>query len=205
MRGEIVIRDLGKSYQGTFVFRHVNLRLAEGGVYCLMAPSGAGKTTLLRILMGLETPDEGEIEGFSGRQVSAVFQEDRLCPGLTAAENIRLVDPVCTREELLGELQALLPGDSLGKPVSEFSGGMCRRVSLLRALLSPGEILLFDEPFNGLDETNRQAAIRFVQERQNGRTLLFTTHHPEEAEALGAHCFMWEEGSRAWREPLAGD
>lgn len=192
------IHHLSKSYDSTPVFQNVSLKLEDGGVYCLMAPSGSGKTTLLRILMGLETPDAGTIEGLGTRQISAVFQEDRLCPHLNAAENIRLVNPVCSGRELLQELPALLPADSLAKPVSSFSGGMCRRVSLLRAMLSRGEILLFDEPFNGLDEQNRQDAIRYVQARRYNRTLLFTTHHMEEARALEASCFVWDANTLAW-------
>lgn len=201
---DIRIQDLGKTYQGNVVFRHVDLRLEEGGVYCLTAPSGAGKTTLLRILLGLEAPDEGRVDGLSGRPLSAVFQEDRLCPSLDAAGNIRLAAPAVSREALRQELLALLPADSLEKPVSAFSGGMRRRVSLLRALLSPGEVLFFDEPFNGLDEKSRQAALDYVRAKRAGRTLLFTTHHPEEAQALGARHFLWEEARRSWREPGAG-
>lgn len=195
----LAIHDLGKSYGGVPVFRHVELLLEEGGVYCLRAPSGAGKTTLLRILMGLERPDEGWVEGLKGRRVSAVFQEDRLCPALNAAGNIRLADPGCSREALRRELLELLQEGSLAKPISTFSGGMRRRVSLLRALLSPGELLLFDEPFNGLDDQSRQAAVDYVKKKRNGRTLLFTTHHPEEAEALRARCVIWEESLKTWR------
>lgn len=195
----VKIRDLGKYYEGAAVFQHVNLCLEEGGIYALMAPSGAGKTTLLRILMGLETSDEGMIEGLEGRRIGAVFQEDRLCPSLNAAENIRLVDPICQGEALIRELLRLLPLDSLQKPVSAFSGGMCRRVSLLRALLSTGELLLFDEPFTGLDEQSRKTAIDYVKEKRRGRTLLFTTHHPEEAEAFGAHCFVWNDLQKNWK------
>lgn len=192
------IHDLGKFYEGAPVFRHVKLLLEEGEIYCLRAPSGAGKTTLLRILMGLERPDEGYVEGLKGRPVSAVFQEDRLCPSLDAEGNVRLTAPACGRETIRQELLALLPEDSLGKPVSAFSGGMRRRVSLVRALLSPGQFLLFDEPFNGLDEQSRQAAFEYVEKRRNGRTLLFTTHHPEEAEALGARGLIWQEALRTW-------
>ena len=149
--------------------------------------------------MGIERPDEGWVEGLKGRRVSAVFQEDRLCPALNAAENIRLANPGCSREALHRELLELLWEDSLAKPISTFSGGMRRRVSLLRALLSPGELLLFDEPFNGLDDQSRQAAVDYVKKKRNGRTLLFTTHHPEEAEALRARCVIWVESLKTWR------
>lgn len=195
----IRIEHLSKSYDHIPIFQNVSLELEEGGVYCLMAPSGAGKTTLLRILMGLEVPDAGTVEGLFARPVSAVFQEDRLCPHLSAAGNIRLVNPACSDAELRQELLTLLPAGSLTKPVSSFSGGMRRRVSLLRAMLSRGEILLFDEPFNALDEQIRQKAICYVQKRRNHRTLLFTTHHMEEARALEASCFLWEENALTWR------
>ena len=94
----------------------------------------------------------------------------------------------------------MLPADSLTRPVSSFSGGMRRRVSLLRAMLAKGEILLFDEPFNGLDEQNRQDAINYVQKKRNNRTLLFTTHHMEEARALKASCFIWDKKALNWRK-----
>ncbi len=195
----LTVRALEKSYDGVAIFRNVNLELYTGGVYCLTAPSGAGKTTFLRLLMGLETADSGRIEGSAKGSVAAVFQEDRLCPGLTAAENIRLAAPRIAPAFLRQELQRLLPKDSLSKPVAEFSGGMRRRVSLLRALLSGGELLLFDEPFNGLDEEMRQRAIEYVKERRNDRTLLFTTHHANEAEALGAQRIVWEPELLTWR------
>lgn len=198
----IRIEHLSKSYDHLPVFRNVCLELEEGGVYCLMAPSGAGKTTLLRILMGLERPDAGTVDGLGARQIAAVFQEDRLCPHLDAAGNIRLVNPACSDAELRQELLALLPADSLTKPVSSFSGGMCRRVSLLRAMQSRGGILLFDEPFNGLDEQSRQEAIRYVRKRRNNRTLLFTTHHMEEARALKASCFVWDKDALTWRSGI---
>lgn len=187
------IQNIRKSYNGIPVLQDLTLDLEDGGIYCLMAPSGAGKTTLLRILMGLETADSGRIyyEDAAGREIpapaaAAVFQEDRLCPGLSAGKNIQLVHPGCTEEELRRELLALLPADSLKKPVSEFSGGMRRRVSLLRAMLSDGQLLLMDEPFNGLDAETKEQAIQYVLSRRRGRTLLFTTHLEEECEALQA-------------------
>lgn len=203
------ICGLSKSYQGIPVFQNVNLELEDGGVYCLTAPSGAGKTTLLRILMGLETADSGTViyapEGAFAektpvsRRISAVFQEDRLCPGLSAAKNIRLVQPAGSEEELRRELLKLLPEESLEKPVSRYSGGMRRRVSLIRAMMADGRLLLFDEPFNGLDEETKEAAIAYVRDRRDGRLLLFTTHLPEEAQALNARRILWREEEKNWR------
>lgn len=195
----IIIQKLSKSYNGMPVFQNVDLQLEEGGIYCLLAPSGAGKTTLFRILMGLEQADEGKIFGLPAGPVAVVFQEDRLCPSLTAQKNIQMVHPVITGEELRQELLALLPEESLDKPVCEFSGGMRRRVALMRAMLAPGQLLLMDEPFTGLDEDTRESAMEYVLTHRRERTLLFTTHHVEEAIRLGATLIQWQERERNWK------
>ena len=186
--------NVSKAYDGRPVIRDFSARFVPGSHTCLMGPSGCGKTTLLRLLMGLEAPDSGQIRIPEGTRFSAVFQEDRLCMGIGAVKNIRLVRPDLPAEAVRRELLELLPADSLSQPVSEFSGGMRRRVSLLRALLSSGDFLLFDEPFEGLDEKTRAAAMELVKQKREGRTLLFASHYPEEARALGAEIISLSAG-----------
>ena len=153
---DLILQKLSKSYHGQVVFSDLSLALSPGNAYCLMAPSGTGKTTLFRILMGLETPDSGTIDGLKNLKISAVFQEDRLLEGYDVLTNLRFV---CRQRfsdaELSAYAAALLPQNALFQPVCEFSGGMKRRLSLLRALLVPFDLLILDEPFNGLDSENR--------------------------------------------------
>ena len=127
--------------------------LTIDGPTVLMGPSGQGKTTLLRILMGLETPDTGSIEGLAGRRIAPMFQEDRLCPQLTAADNICLTGRGVTRAEAEAELRALGFADAdLKTPAAKLSGGQKRRAALLRALLCRGaDLLLLAAPFTGMD------------------------------------------------------
>ena len=87
------MEGLCKSYGDLRVLRHVSVSLEEGGIYCLMGPSGAGKTTLLRVLVGLESPDEGDVVGLGAGEASVMFQEDRLCEALTPVNNVTLVMP----------------------------------------------------------------------------------------------------------------
>ena len=150
---DIVIRNLCKSFAGKPVLRDFSAVLPVGQVTGLMAPSGAGKTTLLRILMGLERPDGGTIDGLAGLRLSAVFQEDRLCESFSPIENVAM----CAGRSLKAprikwELARLLPEECLKRPVSTLSGGMKRRVAVARALLIPSHILLMDEPFTGMDD-----------------------------------------------------
>ena len=148
---EIAVKHLCKSFGGRTVLRDLTFT-AGPGITAVMAPSGTGKTTLLRILLGLERPDSGTVEGLAGKRLTAVFQEDRLLEHLSAEGNLRFVlgrayDPAAARA-LLDRLG--LP-DTGAQPVREFSGGMKRRLALARALLAPFDALALDEPFTGVD------------------------------------------------------
>ena len=183
----VALRHLVKSFGAKPVFRDLNLTFAPGGVYALMGPSGSGKTTLLRVLAGLENVDSGEITGLAGLRASMQFQDDRLLDYAGAVANLRFAMPRGTPDaELRAMLAELLPGAPLDQPVAEFSGGMRRRVALARALLAPSDLLLLDEPFTGLDSDARRLAAACVARRRGGRTLLLSTHDPEEAALCGA-------------------
>ena len=166
----LTIDHLEKCFGSTVLFR--DLTFTVDGPAVLWAPSGWGKTTLLRILMGLETPTAGRVQG-AGR-VSAVFQEDRLCPQLTAVQNVLLVLP----DDRLDEAALALPARKL-------SGGQKRRTALLRALWAPGDTLLLDEPFTGMDPAALQASIALLRERVEGRPVLLATHDRAAIDALG--------------------
>jgi len=155
----------------------------EGKTTCIRGRSGCGKTTLIRLLLGLDIPDKGKIEGISDRKISAVFQEDRLCENLSAASNIRLV---CTETISDRELEEAYKAVALQKPVRELSGGMRRRVSILRALLADSDCVIMDEPLRGLDEKTRAKTIDYILKKTEGKTLIFVTHEEQEAVWLKA-------------------
>ena len=182
---DIIISSLCKKYDGQTVLSNLDLTLSSGGSYCLMAPSGTGKTTLFHILLGLERADSGSVTGLSGKKISAVFQENRLLEGYDAITNLRLVaDRTKTREQLFCFASRLLPSESLKKPVSEFSGGMKRRLALLRALCVSFDFLLLDEPFTGMDAAAKQAAADLILESKKNAILLFSTHDKTDAALL---------------------
>ena len=183
---DIMIQGLYKAFVGKEVLRDFSAVLPAGRVTGLMAPSGTGKTTLLRILMGLERPDRGTITGLQGLRLSAVFQEDRLCENLNPVSNLRLVTPALSREAAEAALAAVGLTDCLNQPVRELSGGMRRRVAILRALLAEYDLLFLDEPFKGLDRETKEVVMADTRRRCDGRTVLFVTHDPTELEAMGA-------------------
>jgi NitT/TauT family transport system ATP-binding protein len=183
---DIEIQSISKAYEGKPVLSKFSAVIPGGKTTCIMAPSGRGKTTLLRILMGLERPDAGTVQGLAGKRMSAVFQEDRLIENLSPVANIRLPTPQLRREEALEAMEAVGLADCADQPVRELSGGMCRRVAILRALLAEYDVLLMDEPFKGLDAETKERVIRDARRRCAGRTVILITHDREEADAMGA-------------------
>ncbi len=191
--GRISAAHISKAFGEQRVLADYSLDMAQGGRYLLMAPSGAGKTTFLRILTGLDNADAGSVSGAPAR-TGMVFQEDRLCEEYDTVCNIMLcmsrnagglgTSRAQVIEYVRREASRILPEESLTKPVRELSGGMRRRVALLRAVLSGSKLLVLDEPFTGLDEENRARSAAYLMERQEGRTLVVATHREDDAELL---------------------
>ncbi len=187
----IELIHISKRFHEKIVFADLNLSFAEGERSCLMGASGCGKTTLLNLLMGLMKPDSGEIRGISGKQIAAVFQEDRLIEHLDAVSNVKLV---CDKAVLLSSIQQDLKRvgieDYDKKEVRHFSGGMRRRVAIVRAVLAKSDILILDEPFKGLDESLKNKVMDYVLENTIGKTVIVVTHDKDEAERLKARLIL---------------
>ena len=179
----VSFEEVSFAYGKTHILCDVTWHLPESGVICLWGASGCGKTTALRLLAGLEKPTKGTVEGVS--RVSMVFQEDRLLPWRTALENVELVgvEEKSAREILLN--LGLSEKEILAYP-THLSGGQQRRVALARALAAESELLLLDEPFNGLDEDTWQDVIPLILESAESRPVVLVTHVREQVQALGA-------------------
>ncbi|WP_298815743.1 ATP-binding cassette domain-containing protein [Chloroflexus sp.] len=194
--------DLVKRYGTLTALDHVNLQAPAGRIYALLGPNGAGKTTLLSILTTLLPPTAGSarILGFDvsrdaaevRRRIGVTFQEMVLDPLLTGRETLdfhgRLYRlPAAMRRQRIAELVELAQlTDAIDRPVKSYSGGMKRRLELARGLMTDPQVLVLDEPTQGLDPQNRVNIWNYVRDlnRQRGMTILLTTHAMDEAEAL---------------------
>ena len=181
----LTIEHLTKQFGEKTLFR--DLCLTVEGPAVLWAPSGWGKTTLLRILMGLDTPTAGRVRGVG--RAAAVFQEDRLCPQLTALQNVTLVLPGSEKqykEQIKVDFQQLgMDAAALALPAARLSGGQKRRTALLRALWAPSDTLLLDEPFTGMDPDTLAAAAALLRTRCGTEPVLLATHDREAIRLLG--------------------
>jgi sulfonate transport system ATP-binding protein len=188
---------LCKTYpNGTHALEAVTLDLAAGEIVALVGGSGCGKTTMLRMVSGLEHPSRGTVS-VDGERISApheavgiIFQEPRLLPWLTVAQNIGFgLDhlPKAERDARVDEalLKVGLAGYGPRWP-RELSGGQAQRVAIVRALVARPKVLLMDEPFSALDALTRaslQDHLLALWEAHRP-TLLLVTHDVEEAAAL---------------------
>lgn len=149
------------------------LRVPAGGRTCVMGASGVGKSTLLALAAGECVP------------CSMVFQDVRLAEDASALDNVLVcADARVDASSAAALLRLLVPGVDVHARVAELSGGQRRRVEIARALLCPGDAVILDEPFTGLDTAARDACAEVVLDLLDGRMLLLATHDAVDAQAL---------------------
>ncbi|HUC84153.1 MAG TPA: ATP-binding cassette domain-containing protein [Candidatus Acidoferrales bacterium] len=164
----LVVRGLHKSFAGQKVLDGIDLEVRPGEIFVIMGPSGSGKSVLLKHLIGLETPDAGEIlingqsidtpEIAAKYRMALVFQSGALLNSLTVGENVGLyltehrLKPLAEIERIVSEkLEDVGLKDAMDKMPSELSGGMKKRVAIARALVIEPQMILYDEPTSELD------------------------------------------------------
>lgn len=189
----IEMKNVCFSYGDREVLKDFSLTVRNGECVCLKGPSGCGKTTVLRLVLGLIKPDSGEISG--AEKPSVVFQEDRLLNGFSLKTNVLL--PPLTEEQQNNAVNLLREaglGDVLGKKVRHLSGGMKRRAAIVRAVAFQGDLLILDEPFNGIDRENKQVMAEMIKREflDQGKPVLMVSHVSEDAELLNATVFEFE-------------
>ncbi|MBQ8203890.1 MAG: ABC transporter ATP-binding protein [Clostridia bacterium] len=180
------LKNVSFSYGELKVLDNFNLDVKKGECVCLWGKSGCGKTTALRIIMGLEKADSGLC--LTPQKISCVFQEDRLINGLTLEKNIKL--PL--KREQYKKADMLIDKFGLAEfkntRVSELSGGMKRRATIIRALSFEGDLLILDEAFNGIDAKMKEKIARVIKEEflDNNKSVILVSHISSDAELLGA-------------------
>lgn len=179
----IIFKDISKSYGNKIVLKNFNIDIREGQTTFMLGKSGSGKTTFSKIVLGLEKIDTGEISGLDGKKISVVFQEDRLMENMTIGSNLKMtVDSHINRKQIAEKMEKIGLFQALETKISELSGGMKRRISILRAFLIEFDLIVMDEPFRGLDEETKEKVMNFVIQNIKGKTAIIITHNKDEVE-----------------------
>lgn len=191
----VEVHGLHKSYRGQAVLKGLDFKVHPGEVFVIMGPSGSGKSVLLRHLIGLESPDEGDIliqgepvccgQVLQRYRLSMVFQSGALLNSLTVGENVglylaehRLKKPAEIQQIVAETLAVVGLKGTEEKMPAELSGGMKKRVALARALITEPQLILYDEPTSELDPVSSVMIAREIVKlnRRIGVTSLVVTH-----------------------------
>ncbi|MDR7307429.1 ABC transporter ATP-binding protein [Rhodoferax saidenbachensis] len=214
MSAVLEARIQAKHFGSKHVLAPIQLQIAAGEVVSLVGASGSGKSTLLRIVAGLERAFSGEVsldgQRLTGRSpdIGFIFQEPRLFPWLSVADNVAFAEPsptAATRarvSELLTEVG--LAGYEAALP-KELSGGQAQRVAIARGLFTQPRVLLLDEPFSAVDAFTRMKLQDLLTRiaRHHGITLLLVTHDIDEAVYLSDRVLVLEANPGTVRESVA--
>jgi multiple sugar transport system ATP-binding protein len=209
---EIAFRNVTKRYGDTVALSDATFTVNDNEFFCFFGPPLSGKSTILRLILGLETPDHGEIliggrsvAGVSSaeRNVAMVFQNLALFPHMSARDNVRfpLVErkiPEAQIARRLADVSAKLHIEHiLHKPPAQLSGGERQRVAIARALVRDPVAYLMDDPISALDARLREETrveLKRIQ-RELGKTLVYVTHDQEEAMSVADRMAILESGA----------
>ncbi|PKG22555.1 ABC transporter ATP-binding protein [Niallia nealsonii] len=193
----VSIQAVSKSFGKQSVLRDINLTIQKGEIFGLLGPSGSGKTTLVKTLIGLDNPDNGSITVLDNKmpnlkameKIGYMAQADALYQELTAMENLDFFATLYgikghkKKKQIEASASLVNLTNHLNTPVSKFSGGMKRRLSICIALLNEPELLILDEPTVGIDPVLRKNIWNtFEQLKEKGTSIIVTTHVMDEAE-----------------------
>ncbi len=178
-----------KSYLDELILKDINIEFKKNEIISIIGPSGCGKTTLLNLISSLDKSFYGKIEFNKKKEINNLgfmFQDSRLLPWLSVKENILLVQKNKDEAKIEQMLHKVGLDGYMNSRIKELSGGMKRRVSLIRAFINNPEVLLLDEPFISLDApTAKNLRLLFMEfYNQNPTNTVFITHDLQEALAV---------------------
>ncbi len=198
--------DLSLRYGDQQVLNHISFSVEKGKIIGLLGPNGAGKSSILRILAGLVFPETGclKIEGKSQKSFSDLrsycgylIESPSFYPYLSAIQNLKLIKKINSCDVDLNELLSKVGlEETHNKKVKHFSMGMKQRLAIAQALLRSPEILILDEPFNGLDPNGFQDLISLLKDlNKKGITIIVSSHLLNELEQLSDYFILLHHGN----------
>ena len=217
MESLIETRGLTRRFDARIAVNELNLSVAAAGVYGFLGPNGAGKTTAIRMLLGLIRPHAGEVRLFGlpvagnraalMRRVGALVESPSLYPHLTGRENLEVTRRLlgAPRNLIDGALDTVKLTKDADRRVREYSLGMRQRLGLALALLNKPQLLILDEPTNGLDPAGiheMRDLIRRLPE-EFGVTVFLSSHLLSEVEQIASHIGIIHEGELLFQGPLS--
>jgi len=211
MQNILEVRKLKKSYKDKEVIKGIDFSVHQGEILCFLGPNGAGKSTTINILTGALGNDDGQVLSFGSdihsqfmqykKKLGIVPQDLALYDDLSAEKNVRFFASLYglkgndLKDKCRYALEFTGLSDRAKDKVNTFSGGMKRRLNIACAIAHQPEILIMDEPTVGIDPQSRNHILQSIKKlRDNGMTILYTTHYMEEVEEISTRIIIMDEG-----------
>lgn len=200
----LTTKELGKNFKNKHVLNQINIHVPEGKIYCIMGPNGAGKSTLLKMISGIEKPTEGDIN-FKGenwkredlKTIGSLIEEPDLFDNLTVEDNIKLKLKLHHVENKDQEqiLNTLGFGDHNQEKVKGFSTGMRQRLGIALAFMGNPDLVVLDEPTNGLDTFGiHELRELLMLEKKQGKTIIIASHMLSEIQKVADRIAILSNG-----------
>ncbi len=209
--------DLVKRYRGRMAVDHLDLSIGKGEIYGFLGPNGAGKTTTIRMLLGLIAPTGGYVEIFGKdlrkerldilRRVGSLVESPSYYGHLSAVENLEAIRRIlgAPKRRIAEVLDIVSLTGEEKRPVKGFSLGMKQRLGIAAALLGSPELLILDEPTNGLDPSGIQEIRSLIMSlpREHGITVLVSSHLLSEIEQMAGTVGIIRQGRMIYQDTIA--
>ena len=193
----IIVEHVYKSFGKEHVLKNVSLTIPPGRIFGVVGNNGSGKTVLMKCICGFMKPDSGNIV-VNGEQVGkdcdftdglgVIIETPGFLPNLSGFQNLKILASLKARigkEEIRNTLERVGLNPGMRKPVAKYSLGMRQRLGIAQAIMENPEVLILDEPFNGLDKNSVGQMRELIKElRQQGKSILLASHNAQDIEEL---------------------
>ena len=202
----LAVHSLCKHFRHTRAVDHMSFQVEPGQIFGLLGPNGSGKTTTLGMLLGVTRPDSGSFSWFglgaddgARRRIGALLETPNFCPWLNGLDNLKLVGSIRRIDHLNSAVEKCLKEVNLyeerRKPFSNYSLGMKHRLALASVMLGDPEVLVLDEPTNGLDAKGIIEVRNIIKDMaQQGKTVILASHILDEVEKVCTHLAVLNKG-----------
>ncbi|MCI7701946.1 MAG: ABC transporter ATP-binding protein [Tenericutes bacterium] len=203
----IVVKEVSKSFDDAEVLHDINLEFKEGHIYGFVGRNGSGKSVLFKILCGLYFPTTGSVvidgvdihkNNIFPNNMRVFIEKPNFLPNLTGLENLKLLASIqnkITEDDIIDILNKLNLKDDMNKLYHKYSLGMKQKLAIAQVLMEDPEIMIFDEPFNGIEEkTVKIIKNILLEEKKKKKIILIASHIKDDIEQLADIVYLMDDG-----------
>lgn len=202
----IDIKNINKSFQGNMVLKNVTMHLESGNIYGFSGRNGSGKSVLLKVLTGLYLADSGSIfinnKEIDFRQeflkkIGALIEGPKFFTNLTGLENLKFLSSIkgeISEKEILNAMETVQLISEKDKKYNKYSLGMKQKLGIAAAIMENPDILILDEPFNGIEEGTVLKIKNYLKEIKKNKIIILSTHIKEDLEELSDYIYYFDAG-----------